>query len=275
VTRACREVDQQVEPQLLAAAERIRTQAWGPLVKLGLEPTPVSLETSDGIAMARLRLAAQDQLAAHTPRPRAPNGSMLSVQIHESAINNALERLGLAGRRLPLEELVEVLCERAGVEPRSPEELPEDVVVTFAAEQPLRVQYRDGLVHIRVALDSIESGRRGWHDIVASVTYRPKADDPQLFLEREGPVHIGGPGHQGRAEIALRAVFGKLFPKDRPLPLLPETFVTNPKLAEMKVLQAVSTDGWLAISLGELPESVAPVQTKVATPPPARRLLRR
>lgn len=277
VARACREVDQQVEPQLLAAAEKIRTQAWGPLVKLGLEPTPVSLETQDGIAMARLRLAGDDQLAAHTPRPRAPNGSMLSVQIHESAINNALERLGLAGRQLPLEDLVHLLCERAGVEPQIPDELPEDVVITFAREQPLRVQYRDGLVHIRVALEAIESGRRGWHDIVASVTYRPKADDPQLFLEREGPIHLGGPGHQGRAEIALRAVFGKIFPKERPLPLLPEAFVTNPRLADMKVLQAASADGWLAISLGELPESTSPAPAKIAAPPaaPTRRILRR
>ena len=44
------------------AAERIRTQAWGPLVRLGLEPTPVNLETSGGIAMARLRFAADDRL---------------------------------------------------------------------------------------------------------------------------------------------------------------------------------------------------------------------
>ena len=277
VARACREVDQQVEPQLLAAAEKLRTQAWGPLVKLGLEPTPVSLETQDGIAMARLRLAGDDQLAAHTPRPRAPNGSMLSVQIHESAINNALERLALAGRQLPLEDLIHLLCERAGVEPHIPDELPEDVVITFAREQPLRVQYRDGLVHIRVALEAIESGRRGWHDIVASVTYRPKADDPQLFLEREGSVHLSGPGHQGRAEIALRAVFGKIFPKERPLPLMPEAFVTNPRLADMKVLQAVSADGWLAISLGELPEATPPSPAKIAAPPPspARRILRR
>jgi hypothetical protein len=139
------------------------------------------------------------------------------------------------------------------------------------------VQYRDGLVHIRVALEAIESGRRGWHDIVASVTYRPKADDPQLFLEREGSVHLSGPGHQGRAEIALRTVFGKIFPKERPLPLLPEAFVTNPRLADMKVLQAVSADGWLAISLGELPEATPPSPAKIAAPPPspARRILRR
>lgn len=275
VSRACREVDQQVEPRLREAAERIRTQAWGPLVSLGLDPTPVGLETTDGIAMARLRLAAEDQLAAFTPRPRAPVGSMVSVQVHESAVNNALERLGLAGRRLSLEELACLLCERAGVESRSPEDLPEDVTVSFARTQPLRVQYRDGLVHVRVALDAIESGRRDWHDVVASVTYRPKASDPQVFLEREGPVHIGGPGRQGRAEIALRAVFGKMFPKERPVPLVPESIAANPGLADLQVLQAVSTDGWLAISLGESPQSSRPAATKVAAPPQPRRGLRR
>jgi hypothetical protein len=72
-------------------------------------------------------------------------------------------------------------------------------------------------------------------------------------------------------------VFGKIFPKERPLPLLPEAFVTNPRLADMKVLQAVSADGWLAISLGELPEATPPSPAKIAAPPPspARRILRR
>lgn len=276
VSRACREVDQQVEPRLVEAAERIRTQAWGPLVRLGLDPTPVALETTDGIAMARLRLAAPDQLAAFTPRPRAPVGSMLSVQVHESAVNNALDRLGVAGRRLPLEELVTLLCDRIGIESSTPEDLPEDVTVQFADVQPLRVHYRDGLVHVRVALDTLESGRRSWHDLVVGVTYRPKAQAPQVFLEREGPVHIGGPGRQGRAEIALRAVFGKIFPKERAVPLVPESFATDPKLADLKVLQAVAADGWLAISIGEGVEPAHPAPVpKVATPASPRRGLRR
>ncbi|MFM7248683.1 MAG: hypothetical protein ACKO5R_02185 [Planctomycetaceae bacterium] len=275
VARACREVDQQVGPRLEEAAERLRTQAWGPLERLGLEPTPVALESTDGIAMARLRLAAGDQLAAFTPRPRAPLGSMLSVQVHESAVNNALDRLGLAGRTLSLEELVTLLCQRAGVEPSLPDELPEDVTVGFAAVQPLRVQCRDGLVHVRVALETLESGRRTWSDLVVGVTYRPKAEGPQVFLEREGPVQIGGPGRQGRAEIALRAVFGKIFPKERPLPLVPESFTADPELAELDVLQAVSADGWLAVSLGELPAAKPPAPAKVAAPTAKRRGLRR
>lgn len=275
VARACREVDQQVGPRLEEAAERLRTQAWAPLERLGLEPTPVALESTDGIAMARLRLAAGDQLAAFTPRPRAPLGSMLSVQVHESAVNNALDRLGLAGRTLSLEELVTLLCQRAGVEPSLPDELPEDVTVGFAAVQPLRVQCRDGLVHVRVALETLESGRRSWSDLVVGVTYRPKAEGPQVFLEREGPVQIGGPGRQGRAEIALRAVFGKIFPKERPLSLVPESFTADPELAELDVLQAVSADGWLAVSLGEMPAARAAAPAKVAVPASKRRALRR
>ena len=276
VSRACREVDQQVEPKLVEAAERIRTQAWGPLVRLGLDPTPVALETTDGIAMARLRLAAPDQLAAFTPRPRAPLGSMVSVQVHESAVNNALDRLGVAGRRLALEDLVALLGERIGIEASPPEDLPEDVTVQFAETQPLQVRYRDGLVHVRVALDALESGRRAWHDIVASVTYRPKAQAPQVFLEREGPVHIGGPGRQGRAEIALRAVFGKIFPKERPVALVPESAVADPKMAGLDVLQAVVSDGWLAISIGEGVEQSRPAPApKVAAPAAPRRGLRR
>ena len=72
VGRACREVDQQSGPKIDELAARIRERVWQPLVGLGLEPTPVALETTADVASLRLRLAAGSQLAAHTPRPRAP-----------------------------------------------------------------------------------------------------------------------------------------------------------------------------------------------------------
>ncbi|NDC53874.1 MAG: hypothetical protein EBZ74_06175 [Planctomycetia bacterium] len=250
VSRACREVDAQAEPRFSEIASRIRDRVWTPLVRLGLDPTPVALETTPAVATLRLRLAADEQLAAHTPRPRAPGDALFSLQVHESTLNNALERLGLAGRRMALEDLVALLCERAGSEPRLPDDLPEGVHVTFARRQPLRVECRDGLVHVRVALDAIESGRRSWYDIVAQVAYKPAQAAPQVFLEREGPVQLSGPGHQGRIEFALRTIFSKIFPKERPIPVLPERLVKNPRLEGLHVLQAASTDGWLALALG-------------------------
>jgi hypothetical protein len=275
VSRACREVDKQAEPQFAQMADRIRDRVWMPLVKLGLDPKAVAMQTTASVATMRLRLAGDSQLAAHTPRPRAPSDAMLSLQLHESSVNNALDRLGIAGKRLTLEELIQLVCSQVGVEPRIPEELPEGVSVAFAKSQPLRVECRDGLVHVHVALDAIESGRRDWYDLVAHVAYRPVCSGRQVLLEREGPVQLGGPGHEGRMELALRTIFGKIFPKERPIAVLPEQIANNEKLADVQAVQAASSDGWLAITLEQRkappPTIASPPRPKQTRPAEARR----
>ena len=275
VSRACREVDKQAEPEFAQMADRIRDRVWMPLVKLGLDPKAVAMQTTASVATMRLRLAGDSQLAAHTPRPRAPSDAMLSLQLHESSVNNALDRLGIAGKRFTLEELIQLICSQVGVEPRIPEELPEGVSVAFAKSQPLRVECRDGLVHVHVALDAIESGRRDWYDMVAHVAYRPVCSGQQVFLEREGPVQLGGPGREGRMELALRTIFGKIFPKERPIAVLPDQIAKNEKLADVQTVQAASSDGWLAITLEQRkappPTIASPPRPKQNRPAEARR----
>jgi hypothetical protein len=275
ISRACREVDTQAEPQFAQMADRVRGRVWMPLVRLGLDPKAVAMQTTSSVATMRLRLAGDTQLAAHTPRPRAPSDAMLSLQLHESSANNAFDRLGIAGKRLTLEELIQLVCSQIGVEPRIPEELPEGVSVTFAKTQPLRVECRDGLVHIHVALDAIESGRRDWYDLVAHVAYRPICSGQQVFLQREGPVQLSGPGHEGRMELALRTIFGKIFPKERPIAVLPDQIAKNEKLTDVQAVQAASSDGWLAITLEQRksppPVIAAPPRPKDTRPAEARR----
>jgi hypothetical protein len=273
-------VDQEAEPKLSEMAERVREKVWRPLVTLGLEPTPVALETTEDVASVRLRLAAASQLAAHTPRPRAPEDSLVSFQVHESVANNAVGQFGFSGKQLQLPELCRLVCERLGIDPQVPDDLPEGVVITFAREEPLRLECRDGLVHVRVALEAFECGRRSWYDVIAKVAYRPIVRGSQVTLEREGPVQISGPGHQGRMEIGLRTIFGKIFAQSRPIPLVPLKVTENPSLADLVAVQAVATDGWLAIALAEPQTTMTsqPAQTSpTATTPSSadRRFLRR
>jgi len=276
VSRACREVDQQTEPQLAAAAQRVRDRFWAPMERLGLEPTAVALDTTAGVATARLRLAAADQLAAHTPRPRAPDDALFSIQVHESTVNNACGRLGLAGRKLGLADVTRHVCEQLGLPPTIPDELPPGVEVTFAAADPVRVECRDGLVHVHIALDALESGRRNnWYDIVAHVAYRPTTAGLQVRLEREGPVQLSGPGQKGRMEFALRTIFGKMFPKERPVTLVPEKLVANPRFAGVQAVQAVTADGWLAIALAQPPTSGKTSATAARSGELPQRVLRR
>jgi hypothetical protein len=81
-------------------------------------------------------------------------------------------------------------------------------------------------------------------------------------------------------EIALRVIFGKIFAKERLIAILPATVTENPKLAAMRAVQAVASDGWLAIALAEpaanvTGQPVSPSPTALTPLPADRRMLRR
>jgi len=253
IAKSRQEVDDETAPRFAEIESRIRSTLWDPLVQLGLEPKPLALETSAAAASLRLRLAADDQVSGHTPRPRSPPAAVLSLQLHESSFNNAVGRLGVAGRTLPLEGLVAMIRRKLGLEPRRDDDLPEGVTVRFAAAEPVRVTAENGQVRIRVAIDRLESPRRSWEGIVANVAYRPTVTGLQVFLERDGVVQLSGDNQRGRLEIALRAIFSKVFPKERPLAVLPDRVVANPRMEGLSVIEAAVSDGWFAVSLGPAP----------------------
>ena len=78
-------------------------------------------------------------------------------------------------------------------------------------------------------------------------------------------------------EIALRTIVGKIFPKERPVPLVPAQLASDRRMAGLQAVQAVSTDGWIAVALAGPPEAggKAAPPTAATPPPPARRVMRR
>ena len=161
------------------------------------------METTEDRATLRLRLNADTQLAAHTPRPREPDGTLFGYQVHESTINNAFEQLGVKGQRLTLEELFIHVQQQLGLEQKIPEDLPEGVSVAFEQVEPIHVDFDQGLIQVKISIDALESGRRNWYDVIGGVTYKPVASGNTIVLQREGPIRISGPGHRGRIEFAL------------------------------------------------------------------------
>jgi hypothetical protein len=261
IARSRQEVEDETAPRFAEVESKVREKFWDPLVRLGLEPKPLAMETSASAASLRMRLAADDQVSGHTPRPRSPAAAVLSLQLHESSFNNAVERLGVAGRTLPLEELVAMIRRKLGLEPRRDDDLPEGVTVRFAAAEPVRVTAEDGRLRIRVSIDRLESPRRSWEGIVANVAYRPTVTGLQVFLERDGVVQLSGENQRGRLEIALRAIFSKVFPKERSLAVLPDRVVANPRMQGLSVIEAAVSDGWFAVSLGPAEAPKQPIPT--------------
>jgi hypothetical protein len=228
----------------------LKDRVLSPLDKLELEPLFASLQTTAERASMRVRLAGDEQLAAHTPRPAAPGDSLVSMQIHESLLNNLVERLGLDGHTFTPAELQAHIAEKFNLAMAAlPDSIPQNVMLTLAPENALQLHCEDGLIGLSLAVADLARGNEHWRDFVVKVYYKPESKGLEAWLSREGVIQLAGPRLNVKAQIALRGIFSKLFPPDRPVPLVHEEVLKHPKLADLQVSQFVVADGWLGIAV--------------------------
>jgi hypothetical protein len=256
VARTARQrMDREADRKIHAAAKRFETKILDRLGRLSLEPEPLELQTTDERLVMRLRLAAGDQLAAHTPRPRALSNSLASLQLHVSVLNNAIEQFDLRGRTFKLAELYRHLGERLDVELPPPDDLPAETTVTFAAKNPIVARLREGRVQITLSLAEIAQPRRKYRYFQVHAFYRPETDGMTVQLVRDESIRLAGRDLGFGDQLVLRSVFSKVFSKNRPLPLIPAKAAADPRLAGLEINQLVIEDGWIGLSIARSAEA--------------------
>ncbi len=266
INRAAGTLDQQVAERIEKAQAEFKRLLVSPLQKLHLDPTAVDLETTQDRLIARYRLAGREQLSAHTPRPQAPGDSLLSVQLHETALNNALEHLNLAGRKIELHDLFKEMTTRFGDQKVPvPEDLPDGVFVTFVEHDPVRIDCQDGRLRIRIHLKelSISTNRKTFKNLIVTGYYKPHPDQLDANLERDGIIELGGNKLSTGERIMLAGIFEKVLSRNRKLNLVNERISKSPELKDQQVTQFVIHDGWIGVALGPKLPSRTALQTKI------------
>lgn len=215
-----------------------------------LEPLLIDAETTSERFTARLRLAGEDQLGGHTPRPQAPSHALASIQVHESVLNNGVERLQLEGRTFTLPELSRHVAARLNC-PEPWETHPDnaDVKLTFAEQNAVVVRCQDGRLVLTLSIARLSKSPRRWNNFQVRAFYRPVAEGRSARLEREGVIHLIGPRLTAGSQIALRGIFTRALSKNAPWNLVPEKIVNEPRLQNAEISQFVLDDGWLALAL--------------------------
>jgi hypothetical protein len=263
--RALNELDSEVQKRLVDAGQKLEDNQVARLRRLGLELVPISLATTEERATARARLSSGVQLGAHTPRPRAPSDSWLSLQVHQSALNNGLAQLDLEGQTFELPALFAQLADKlARPDLANQEDLPEDVRMTFADKDAVRVQCTDGRVEVTFALAELRHAGSVWRNFSVRTSYVPKAVglSPRFVRDPDDTIHLDGRSLRGKIAFKLRAIFSKVLSSNRELKLLDDTLTGDERLRDLQVTQFGVEDGWIALAY-----SPRRVSSRVATRP--------
>ena len=180
-----------------------------------MTPAPKALPTTEARVVARVRAAGTGQLGAHTPRPRAPSDSWASLQVHQSALNNALESLDLAGRTFTIDELFQWIAQKLNrPDLANQEDLPEDVTMTFAKSDPVRLKCDEGRVEVAFSFSRLSQGSKRWRNFTVRSFYHPQREGltPRCVRDR-GTIYRDGKSL--RRKIVLRLIFNVIQPETR------------------------------------------------------------
>ena len=250
--RAKQRIDEETDARLGNVSTRLKQRALEPIRKLGLEPTLIDAQTTPQRLTMRLRLASRRQLGAHTPRPMAPSDSLASFQVHETAVNNLVQRLELNGKTFTVGQLRERIADRLG-RPEMKEDRTQhddDVKITFADKDAVHVACDDGRITLNLSIARLSKYPRSWKDFQVQVHYRTEVDGLSALLVRDGVVQLTGRRVRTSSQVALRGIFSRIFTKNRPKQIVPDRILNHPKTADLALTQLAIEDGWIAVALG-------------------------
>ena len=101
----------------------------------------------------------------------------MGFQVHQSALNNLLEKLELDGRKFTLPELFSWIGDKLSrPQVTLPEDLPENVHVTFAPQDAVRIRCEDGRVEVILSIAELTQGAKKWRNFTARTYYKPQTE---------------------------------------------------------------------------------------------------
>ncbi|MBC8352618.1 MAG: hypothetical protein H8E66_11550 [Planctomycetes bacterium] len=271
--RVSERLDEEVHSRIETAERDFDAKLFSPMKNLGLNPTALDLHTSETRLIGRYRLAGDHQLGAHTPRPQAPGDSLLSVQVHESAMNNIIEQLKLDGKESDLRQLfrdIGAAFARPNLE--VPDDVPERVKIRFANSEAIRVRFDQDRVIVTLRIAELRSGRKSkWRNFAVRAYYVPDPTQLDANLVRERLIELDGRHITSFDRAILSGVFSKALSRSRPFNLINKRIAESENLQDLQVTQFVVTEGWIGVALG--PQYGANVQ-RMATQPETSTLIR-
>lgn len=250
-------VQQELETQLVKIRQSAYTHLFQPLMAMDLEPEPLQMATTENQVVMRYRLAGRDQMAANTARPRDSGNSLLSFQMHQSSLNNAIAKIGLNGNVFTVDELKAHLRQVLGTEQigsNDEEDSQRQAEFGFAHFDPIRIDFKDDRLKITLNLRSLQIDDDGktWKNLSLTVAYKVNVNGMQIQLEQDDlGTRIRGKKLRLGDKAAMSTVMRVVFEQQYQLNALPKGIKEKLGGSPLRVSQLVISNGWLGVSIDD------------------------
>ncbi len=244
---------QQLSEQIQQANTRIREPNLPTFARLGL-PKPKRTSWSSSQYLALLwKQQDNDQLAAPSSCPLVVTPHGITLQIHQSAIMNALDPI-ISGRVIHHYDLDDIASQlgQAPSESLKKEVSGEAWSIDMAGYHPIEVEFDDQLVKFRIRTTKLDRGDQALEQpATIEAAYNISLMDGAIQLHRQGDVKIdfAGKAQRGVRAVALRSFlkskFDDVFKKElleKPLRLSDRIPANLPKL---NIVEVLVDDGWI------------------------------
>ncbi len=263
-SRVLPEFNQEVDKSFNDANKELEDKVNRPLRELNLYPSAMSFRSSENEVSIKTRLMTDGELAADTPITKLTTNEGMVLHIHESLLNNALDRLNLAGRTVTEDqvaaEIEESLSQAIGrdlgksnAKKESDTDDDDPATLIFPDSDPIRIAVTDsGLTLIIRAGLKQDEGEEDipTQTITVPLTLRIVGDD--IVIER-GSISVAPVERPKslarqivRAGVVRRKIGAALPPRkiDRHLDIERE----GQEPIKLSLATIKSLDGWLSIA---------------------------
>lgn len=230
------------------------------LQRLSLEEPPRHWSSTDDALHMEAVFRRTDQLASVTRRPAVDEDYEVTIQLHESALDNALSPV-LAGRTVREGELNRLLEESGrSLEPEAEDEEDEaPFEIDFARLRPIIFEAREQSLRLGVRGTRFAQGNRELKQpMEITAVYVPEETDGVVRLVRQGEVDVDFPGRkrltvsQAGLRRTIQKKFSKVFPAevlDRPLEVPADAKLESMRGRVFHPRLVAAADGWLTIGV--------------------------
>ena len=253
----------EADKSFVDATAKIEKEVFAGLRATSLYPDAITYQSTDTALRINSRLMATGELGADTPHAGLASDRGATVMLHETAINNSIDRLELAGQTLndkELREKVEAFLskllsrevkfkEAAKAPAEDGDEEKTLSAIVFAPADPIRVRIENGELVLVIRAGFKQEGKDDipMREIVAPIAFEVKGKE---ILATRGNVQVTAADGAGGG-IAINGVIRKKIQSVLPDRALDgKVEIKGPtKTVTALVTRIKLADGWVAITV--------------------------